>query len=280
MGESKKAVKIFSFVIIIFLAIFIGVYFYLFFSSVVSAQLHIESGNVFVNDELKNENIKLKEGDLIETKENSLATIILYESVVINLNSNTIISLDELIKKHPKISQQKGETWNTFTKLSGVEGYDIQTGSTIASVRATAFGFRGEYILGGEGVTDYLIGGKEFSVGVGDVIEKIGEEIIERKATAEELQKIRESIERSIEELRFLREKEFQKKPFLLSTIKKKTGMDEEELRSYLEDIDNELIDVDELAKQSPIEISSITKIVEITKSIQETKKKINELGK
>ena len=271
--KSKKVLKIFSLVLVsVAVLIFIS-YFYLTNSSTVSAQIHIESGDVFVDGNQILEDMKLKEGNVIETKDNSFATVILYESVFINLESNTIINLEELTLKFPKVSQKKGETWNTFTKLSGVEEYSIQTGNSIASVRATAFGLRENYILGGEGEVEYKIDGDNFAVRANKVVEKIREEVKERDATAEEKQKIIGHKLRALKELQRLRDLELNKKPIILNMVKKRTGATDEELENYLEDIDNEVIDIDELVRQSPIEIESIDKIVSITKSIQEIKR-------
>jgi hypothetical protein len=201
----------------------------------------------------------------------------LYESIVINLEPNTQISIEDLTKDHPEISQQKGDTWNTFTKLFGIESHKIKTGNSVASVRATAFGFRENYILGGYGEVSYQIDGKEFLVLSKKVVEKIDGQIIQRDATPEEIQRIIRSMQRTLKELEYLRDREIEKKPFLKSMIKWKTGFSEEELQIYLQDIDDEKINVDELMEQAPFEIESIDKIVETTKTIQDLKRRIRE---
>ena len=85
-------------------------------------------------------------------------------------------------------------------------------------------------------------------------------------------------MERAIKELRYLREVEINKKPALYSLIKKQTGYTDKELNDYLEEIDEEKIDIDELIEQSPIKLKAIDKIGEITKSIQEIKRQIKNL--
>ena len=152
---SKKKI-IFSIIILIFLISGVYAYYSLFKISYIPAQLHVNSGSVKVNDAFVNGNIKLKQGDIIETID-GLATIILYESVVINLEKNTKISLQDLIKEHPKVKQEGGKTWNTFTKLSGVEDYTISEGNSVASVRATAFELSSGKIITGEGEVDYSV---------------------------------------------------------------------------------------------------------------------------
>jgi len=276
--KSRKKLVITSSGIVVVLVLFFIGYFYFTNSSIVPAQAHVESGEVLVNDKIVEGNIKLDKGDVIETGENSLATVFLYESIVINLEPNTLISIEDLAKDYPEILQQKGSTWNTFTKLFGIESHTIKTGNSVASVRATAFGFKENYILGGYGEVSYQIDGKVFSVLSKKVVEKVGEKIIERNATQEEVQRIMRGMGRALKELKYLREREIEKKPFLKSIIKWKTGLSDKELQNYLQDIDDEKINVDELAEQAPFEIESIDKIVEITKSIQDINRRIREL--
>jgi len=275
---AKPKIILFSSVILILFAFFL-IYFFVIKSSVVPAQLHIISGEVLLNDKIVAQDTKLKEGDKIETKEQSMAAVILYESVIIDLDPSTTINLEGLAKKHPKVFQELGTTWNTFTKLSGVEEYTINSGNSIASVRATSFGFREGYILGGEGVVNFTINGKSFSVSKNNVVEKVGEEIIEREATYEEKEYSIRKIERGIEELKYLRDKEIKNSPIIISTIKKITKLDDEELRNYLEKADNNQdIDVDSFVSRAPVKTNSLEKIAEITKSIQILKVKLREI--
>src|SRR3990167_7093090 len=131
--KSKKGLKIFIFIILALAILIAGAYFVLAKSPTVPAQLNVEQGEVLANSQRVQGNVKLKQGDIIETKQGGLATVILYESVVINIEENTKINIDNLIKEHPEVSQESGETWNTFTKLAGVEGYTVKTGNSIAS---------------------------------------------------------------------------------------------------------------------------------------------------
>jgi len=74
-------------------------------SKMIKAQLNVEQGSVLVNGEsVSGEAIILKQGDIIETSGNGLATVILYESIVINLESGTKINIDDLSKDNPVIS--------------------------------------------------------------------------------------------------------------------------------------------------------------------------------
>jgi len=266
--KSKKGLKIFIFIILALAILIAGAYFV----------LNVEQGEVLANSQRVQGNVKLKQGDIIETKQGGLATVILYESVVINIEENTKINIDNLIKEHPEVSQESGETWNTFTKLAGVEGYTVKTGNSIASVRATAFGLKQDYIIGGEGTVDYEINGEDFSVFEKEVVETSAGTSVKRAASQQEIQKIKLKIERAVRQLKKLREVEIKKKQIVYNIIKSKTGFSDEEILGYLEDIDRGDIDVDELSRQSPVELESIKKIAEITKSIQNINRKMKEL--
>ena len=275
MGRKKK--------ILVGIVIFMILMVIILYSSLVSSKtikslLHVDSGDVEVNGKKVTKDITLNEGDLIETLGNGVATLILYESVIINVDPNTKITLDELSKKYPKISQEGGETWNKFTKMLGVVSYDNQIGNSIASVRATFFGFKEDKIIVGEGKVVFSFNDATYNVDEFNVIENVDGRIIQRKATKQELYEIKIRMEKSIESLKYLRSLEIYKKTLLVSVIKSTQGLTDEDIQRNLGDVDNELLDIDELAEKSPIKIESIEKIVAITKSIQQMKESIKKI--
>ena len=90
----KKVLAIIGGIGLALIILFAIIYSSLTSASVVTAQLHIESGSVLVNGQAAVDDVNLKEGDLIETGTDSEATVILYESLVINLEPNTKITLE------------------------------------------------------------------------------------------------------------------------------------------------------------------------------------------
>lgn len=112
------------------------------------AQLVVETGTVEVKtsggewSEAVNGTF-LYQLDSVKTGDNSSALVILFESSIIRLDSNTEIMLQELIQEEGetsvKISQEEGRTWNTVLKMSGIDDYEVQTPTTVASVRGTTF---------------------------------------------------------------------------------------------------------------------------------------------
>jgi len=85
----------------------------------------------------------LYQSDIVKTGDNTTSSIILFESSIIRLDSNTEVMLKEIIQEAGKtsvtIQQDAGRTWNTVLKVSGIDDYDVQTPTTVASVRGTSF---------------------------------------------------------------------------------------------------------------------------------------------
>jgi len=275
---SSKVVRVFSVIVVIILVLIGTGYYFLFSSGVSSAQLYVEYGEVFVNGEVVVSVVELAEGDVVLTGNDGLATIILYGSIVVNLKEGTEVSLDDLTKEHPQISQEGGETWNTFTKLSGVQAYSLKNGDAIASVRGTSFGIKDGYILGGEGEVSYVVAGQIFEVVGKGVVEVVDGEPVEREATAGEVEEIRNNLENALSELQSLRDEVLEDNAFLVGLIQDQTGLGEGELRVYMRQIDDGDIDLDELMAQAPVKTEAVKRIEEITRAILEIKSKIASL--
>jgi len=113
---------------------------------VVKAQLIIESGSVQVKHTGSwteaTSGMELYQSDSVRTGYNSSASIILFKGSVIRLDNNTEITLKKIIQQEETsvtIQQDAGRTWNTVKKISGIDNYEVQTPTTVASVRGTSF---------------------------------------------------------------------------------------------------------------------------------------------
>ncbi|UCF12797.1 MAG: FecR domain-containing protein [Thermoplasmatales archaeon] len=145
--KSKR--KIFLLIIpVIIIVCIIGFIWFTLTTDVVNAQLIVESGTVQVKHVggswISAENsMLLSQSDSVKTGDNTSASIILFESSIIRLDNNTEVTIQELIQLDEetsvKIKQDAGRTWNTISKMSGIDNYDVQTPTTVASVRGTAF---------------------------------------------------------------------------------------------------------------------------------------------
>ena len=112
--------------------------------------LSIVGGNVHVLKTGSNdwsdgkEGMTLETGYKIKTDAGARATITFFDGSTIDLNSDTVISLDELVSKSDsspkiiKIGQEIGETTSRVVKLvDPASRYEIQTPSAVAAVRGS-----------------------------------------------------------------------------------------------------------------------------------------------
>ena len=113
-----------------------------------SAQLVINSGTVMVKHpgeswDVARNGMLLYQSDSLKTENNSSASIILFKSSIIRLDSNTEVMIQELIRKAEEtnvtLKQDAGRTWNTILNISGIDNYEVHTPTTVATVRATTF---------------------------------------------------------------------------------------------------------------------------------------------
>jgi len=141
--------KIFLFIIPIIIVIcIIGFLWFTLSSDVSKAQLIIDYGEVQIRHEGESwtsaqNGVLLYQSDSVKTGYNTSASIVLFESSIIRLDSNTEVTIQKILiqaeKTDVKIKQDVGRTWNTIRNLSGIDNYDVQTPTTVASVRGTSF---------------------------------------------------------------------------------------------------------------------------------------------
>lgn len=246
------------------------------------AVLNIEEGNVQVDTgkgwvEAKDE-MDLSVDDKVKTGLDSQASIILYESVIISLEPSTEIGLLDLAKQNIQLKQDSGETWNKFTALAGVNGLSIQTPTTVATVRGTAFGLGMASLMVGEGKVDYTFEGETIAV---EQDEKAELEVINADGTAKkkltkkaltqtDRDKIAGKMQRTVKILKKMREMEVKKNSFIAKQLQKRYNIDEAKIREYLDRADMGEFDLDELEKKSPVKIEAVRKIKGITQEIIE----------
>ena len=234
-------------------------------SPTVEAQLHVEDGSVAVNGTVATGTLKLSQTDVVKTAQGH-ATIVLHESVLVLLEPDTEVSVADLLLAHPQLTQLSGRTWNTFTKLSGVMSYSIKQGTTVATVRGTKFEFSNGLIFVTEGTVEYTVNGQLFIVTAGRAVENG----VERPITPAEVARAAAYRQRTVQELRHLRQLELEKHPFLLSLARQTYFRDDEaRMARAFEEADNGRIDVDAQVAKAPARPASLLKIAAITKTIQ-----------
>jgi len=144
----SSRIKILLIISIVVIICIVGLFWFMQTTNTVKAQLIIESGDIQVKHDggswvSAQNGMDLYQSDSIKTGVNASASIVFFKSSIIRLDSNTEVSIQEIIQSddgtNVKIKQDAGRTWSTVAKISGIDNYDVQTPTTIASVRGTAF---------------------------------------------------------------------------------------------------------------------------------------------
>jgi len=182
--------------------------------SVEIAQLQVDSGIVMVNQgsgwQKINGELSLTESDRVKTEEGS-ATIIFYDTIIVTLDPNTEVSISELSKEKVQINQAEGSTWNKFIGVTGVEGYEVVTPNTVATVRGTEFGINvgTESIIVAEGKVDFSDKqtGQRKSVGKAEKYRRERGQITKDEIDSQDKQRVVKGIVKSMGDMKKIRTK-------------------------------------------------------------------------
>jgi hypothetical protein len=256
------------------------------------AVLNIEEGNAQV-DSGKGwvnavDEMDLSADDKVKTNQDSMASIVLYESIIISLEPSTEIAILDLAKQNIKLKQDSGETWNKFTALAGVGGLSIQTPTTVATVRGTAFGLGMKAVLVGEGKVDYTFEGETMTVEQDEKAEletatedgTAKRKMVKKAITQQDRDKIAQKMQRTVKMLKKIREMEVKKNSFLAKQLQKRYNIDEAKIKEYLDRADIGEFDLNELEKKSPVKIEAVKKIKGITQEIIEQNKQTERIAR
>ncbi len=271
----KRGIIIFLASIAVILVAAIILFLILKSSAVVIAVLNVEKGRVEVNSgsgwETAVDGMNLNARDSIKTFDDGYAVVVLYESVIVQIEPNTEISLEELAKESVSIKQTSGYTWNKFLGLAGLKTYSVMTPTTVAAVRGTAFG-----VGVSEKKTEVLVG--EGKVTLRDEFGKVVEV---KEAVISDL-----APEQKILLKKYLRKDLVLMKEIRLNQIKRNKrimmilnsyNIYEEQLPEYLEKADRGEINLNELIEKLPIKPESLERLTRINDKIIEQRKLLQE---
>lgn len=264
-----------------------GLFFYLSLtkSSTTPAFLYIEQGIVEVDKgngyEKAVDEMELKLDYKVRTL-NGKASVVFYESEVLQLEENTEIKIDELKNEKVNIKQELGQTWNGVSKLTGKRDYELKTPKSVATIRDTQYGIKinnEDVLLIGEGVVKICNINKncnEFKF-----LEKgiVKDNVIEKaQLTKEDISYIKSKILKNIEILKKVRLREINKNKIALSIIKKSYEFTDEEFVNYLNEIDQGLHNLDELVEKSPVKSESLDKTRKLSEEIIRLNNHLNKI--
>ena len=269
--EKKVKYAIIGIIAVVVILAAVG-YFTITGSTTVKAFLTIHQGDVQVNSGKgwrgATDGMDLAEKDYVKTLVNSEASVVLHESIIINMAPETELSISNLAKSNAKIEQASGSTWNKFTGLTGVEEFSVETPTTVATVRGTDFEVNMDSILVGEGEVEIEFNGETLIIRGGKKAVIRDGQIFVEDLTEEDWARILHNRGVTIDVLKVLRLREVEKHPFLAKQLKSKYGITDADIKEHLEKADRGEYDLDEIAEKSPVKLKSVDKIKEFTEEI------------
>jgi len=213
--------------------------------------------------------------------------LVLKESIFIDIDPETEVSIEELSKNSAKLKQNSGSTWSKFTALSGINSYSIETPTTVATVRGTEFGVN----LNKE---KYEIEVGEGNVEVEDTENNEKQTLTEfqslekihgQKAKLIEISKERRKIvltrmEKSLENMKQMRLKQIRRQKLIFNQVKKKYSVTDADIEKSLSKLDAGEFNQEEILAKVPEELRNlpaVQNLVNLNKKIFEQREKIQE---
>ena len=265
-----------------------GAYSYITGSSETVAYLNIESGNVELNRgagwQAATDQMQLKQKDSVRTLQDGQASIVFYESDIMELEPNTEVSLTQLVANSVAVNQKSGETWNRVSKLTGTRQYTVETPNSVATVRGAGFGVNvseeGDEIIVDEGTVECSLPDRRTPRQIMEYkscMVKNGQ-ISEGEITKEQLLLMKRKIQTGIFVLKKMQIRELQKKGFLINALKKRYNMTDAEFKQFIERVDSGEVDLSRLKQGMPVRMKSLDKVVSITQKIVELNKRLQKI--
>lgn len=247
---------------------------YLYISTENSAKAVLipQSGSVYVNDRLVLEETKITEKDIVETKDNSEALLLIHESILVTVEPKTIIRVDSLLKDDVSITKATGSTWNKFTKLNGVTNYKVKTPNAVATVKGTEFGLDDNGLIVAEGKVDVLSadGSKKVLVEMGSKCSFLKDNSCQvENITEADKFRIITNLKKQIGFLKDVRDLEVQKNEAFLNYLFDRINKNYT-LKNFIDDVDKRYISVEKYFENSSIKHKTLEKVSDISKKIEE----------
>ncbi len=243
------------------------------------AFLNIEEGDVQVDQgsgwTSAEDGMKLGLDDKVRTLDGS-AVVVLYESVLVQLDPETEISIEELSRKNSRIRQESGSTWNKFMAIAGIQNFEVETPTTVATVRGTSFWVDMDSVGVESGQVDVRFGQDEFKVQAGHKALREGKEVLPFDEQDRARAILRKQI--IIKHLKQLRQEEIEKHKTTYNLAKKLKGWTDADVQRYMDRLDRGEFDPDQLRKRTILPAKSVDKFAKISEEIIEQKRVLEQL--
>jgi len=241
----------------------VGAYWLFSVPGVSAAVLYVENGTVAVDTGhgwvAGTDEMELPVGAKVRTNPDSTASVILLEGEVVHLEPSTEISIDKVTSDTIHVTQDYGETWNKVTKISGISTFEVETPTTVATVRGTEFFVTAnadeDDVAVSEGTVDVaLTNASEAKEEIGPMskmsFKKKNKQII--KSAFDDQAKINKFQAKYVKHLQHMRAQELRKQSRVVGMAKRMTGTTDAQIKQHLEELDDGAKDLDAEYKQVP----------------------------
>jgi len=242
------------------------------FLTIDKGSVEVDTGNGWVT---ATDGVTLSKDDKVRTLADGRAILVFQESIIVELEPNTEVTVGVVEAQKVALGQDSGKTWNKFTAIAGVKDYEVTTPNTVATVRGTSF-WMDMFSCGvTEGTVHVKTTDNEKDVTAGF---KMDDSIV-KPLTDEEKKVAIAHMEAAVKVMKNLRADEINKHPVLLAIVKARYGWTDQDIAAKLEKLDNGEASLDQVRANSPIPLASLEKMMKITEEIRKEKEAIARLS-
>jgi len=220
--------------------------------------------------------LSLSLDDKIKT-EDGVAVLTLFESILIELEPNTEVSLASLSEKKSAIKQASGSTWTKFISVAGIKNFEIETPNTVATVRGTEFGIvvgKEDAIMVAEGIVITITNGKSLDLNAFEISIK-GEK---GEMTAKDIDHMLAKTKKTLIRIKGLRDRiidEYQPK---IETFAAEYDVTEVGLRGDLALIDKGELDDEVLFADAPVQLPVMGRFKDLNDEVKNQQRLIERI--
>lgn len=219
--------------------------------------------------------------DKVKTGSSSEASLVLYDSVVLDLHEDSEVVIEDLSKENPQVMQESGSSWVKFLWMMGVDTFSIRTPTSMSTVRSTAFEVNMDSIKVAEGTVEVVVDGHTFTVEIFEKVELVDGSYVKTEMKDDEKEQLVVKMEDNLETLKRVRDEkirlEYSRFQPLFDEALAKDDLTFEEAMSQIGKLDRGEVSLDEVLSRSPVESRRIDHIADLTREIQEYHKLIDQ---
>ena len=273
--KKKKWPVVLGVILGVIIIVAAALYFFVFNISTPVGTLHILSGSVQVNNGIvyasATDGMNLKQGYSIKTADNSNTRVVLLDSVILTLDSNTEIKLDT-IGKNTVVSLLQGDVWSKFMP-GDIQQYTVSALGTSAVAHGTSFNSK---ISGSDVVLIVSDGNVDFSNSNDKVLVQKSKKYImsngritESSLTPEEKTSIVSAVNNDLTAIKDLRVEMMQRNKVAYDKLKTMFNKNDDDVKAILDQIDKGELNDTQMIAQSPIKLPILGKLANVNTEIK-----------